>query len=178
MNIFILHTNPRAAARDLCDKHVVKMVLETAQILSAVWHKHVSPETARAMCEARIIYMPTHMKHPCVEWAAATADNYAWLVTHGQELSAEYTKRYGKIHKCHAMLHALAAPPIALQHIKGRTPFVQCMPAEYRRLEANGQPADPVAAYRAYYKGAKAAFATWRHNREPAWWSEANRGYK
>ena len=68
MNIFVVDIDPSKAAQSLCDKHVVKMVLETAQILSTI---SGGP------------YRPTHANHPCVLWAGATKRNYLWLVEHG-----------------------------------------------------------------------------------------------
>ena len=145
MNIFILDRDPALAAQYQCDKHVVKMVLETAQIMSTV-------------CEGP--YKPTHKNHPCVQWAAQNMVNYDWLTRHGMALCKEYTRRYGKTHKCEEV--------IAKCGWYQRTPldqvqFVQCMPAQYRQE-------DPVEAYRAYYRGDKARFATWTNREQPFWW--------
>jgi hypothetical protein len=145
MNIFVLHTNPVAAAEMQCDKHVVKMCLETAQILSTV---------------AGGPYKPTHQNHPCVIWARHNQVNYNWLARHGLALCAEYTARYGKTHKCEAVISSLK------DHFRylpiGYSNFVQCMPDEFKQ-------ADPVEAYRAYYHS-KARFATWKRN-QPFWWN-------
>ena len=128
-----------------CDKHVVKMVLETAQILSTV---SGGP------------YKPTHSKHPCVLWAGANQTHYAWLVCHGLALCTEYTKRYGKRHKCQDVIESLMTPP---EHLPiGIGPFVQCMPDQYKDH-------DPVVAYRKYYHS-KADFAEWRYTPAPYWW--------
>jgi Pyrimidine dimer DNA glycosylase len=143
MNIFVLDTNPVTAAQMQCDKHVIKMCLETAQILSTV-------------CGGP--YKPTHAKHPCTLWAAANRTNFNWLVRHGLALCAEYTARYGKRHKCQAVIESIAPPawlPI------GVSDFVQCMPDEFKDK-------DPVVAYRKYYHS-KAAFATWKTS-PPYWW--------
>ena len=146
MNIFVVDTDPRKAAQSLCDKHVVKMVLETAQILSTV---SGGP------------YRPTHANHPCVIWAGSTRRNYLWLVEHGLELCREYTRRYGKIHKCQVVIESLANPPTEITRV-GLTPFVQCMPEEYRGP-------DVVEAYRRYYHADKSQFATWK-TQPPSWW--------
>jgi len=144
MNIFILDTNPDIAASMQCDKHVVKMVLETAQILSTI-------------CGGP--YKPTHANHPCVQWAQANQTNFKWLRRHGLALSAEYTLRYGKIHKCESVIRS-ARPPSTLPI--GISPFVQCMPDQFKDK-------DPVVAYRKYYHS-KASFATWNKDREPPYW--------
>jgi len=145
MNIFVLDLDPQVAAQMQCDKHVVKMVLETAQILSTV---NGGP------------YKPTHSRHPCVLWAGSHEGNYRWLVAHGQALAQEYFERYGKVHASARVIELLADPRTTLQ--TGATPFVQCMPEEFRAQ-------DPVEAYRAYYHSKE--FAAWNRGRaEPDWW--------
>ena len=130
-----------------CDKHVIKMVLETAQILSTI---SGGP------------YRPTHPHHPCVLWAAASTGNYAWLVEHGLALCEEYTYRYGRTHKSQGVIESLFYPP-AHVHTSPLTPHVQCMPEELRGP-------DPVEAYRRYYRTKQ--FAAWSRNRPaPNWWS-------
>jgi hypothetical protein len=152
MNIFAVDDDPVAAARMLCDRHVVKMTLETAQILCTV---------------AGGPYRPTHRNHPCVLWAAARRSNYRWLARHGLALAAEFTRRYGGVHKSEAVIRRVASRGPK----KGgrRDPFVQTMPKKYRG-------ADAVAAYRRFYRGEKAKFATWRAPaRAPAWWVDGAR---
>ena len=87
MNIFVVDYDPNKSAQDLCDKHVVKMILETAQMLCAAHPIGTAP------------YKATHLKHPCTLWVARSIDNYEWLLTHGYALCREYTARYGKRHK-------------------------------------------------------------------------------
>lgn len=153
MNIFILSTNPVLAAQMQCDKHVVKMILETTQILSTVLG---GP------------YKPTHQNHPCVKWAAETVGNRLWLIDHGIALCDEYTERYEKRHKCADIIESFSE-----QHndhglcddLTTTTPFVQCMPERYRCD-------NPVSAYRAYYHSK--AFAEWNRGRPaPDWWQGA-----
>lgn len=134
----------------LCDRHVVKMVLETAQMLS----------TVEALRGRRGWYKPTHERHPCTLWAAGSDANHSWLVEHGHALALEYTERFGKYHACTEHLAGLV-PGNWSDH----SPFVQAMPEHYR-----GE--NPVLAYRRYYLGEKARFAEWRHSRpEPVWWT-------
>lgn len=144
MNIFVLDEDPLIAAQMLCDKHVVKMALESAQLLSNV---NGGP------------YKLTHVNHPCTLWAATGRYNYDWLVKHGLEICREYTRRYNKEHKSKEVIEALRIPLINLPYIQ--TPFVLCMPDEYK---CN----NPIEAYRKYYKS-KSSFATWKTN-PPNWW--------
>ena len=74
MNIFYLDKNPKLAAKYHCDKHIVKMIIEYAQILSTVHHLYNSPNEI-----LNKIYKKTHINHPCVKWAASNLENYNFL---------------------------------------------------------------------------------------------------
>ena len=93
MNIFFLSLDPAEAARLHCDKHVVKMILESCQLLyCAHWMcGTIMPSNA---------YKKTHPNHPCAKWVRESQANYRWLCRLGLELCGEYTFRYGKHHKC------------------------------------------------------------------------------
>ena len=151
MNIFVLHEDPHMAATMMCDKHVVKMILETAQMMCTVVaaHGHNTP------------YRPTHAKHPCTLWAAQSRANWDWLIEHGMSLCDEYTERYGKVHKSQYVIEWCAMKHIDLPEVP-QTPFAQAMPPQYKNDCA-------VTAYRAYYMGEKARFATWK-TEAPDWW--------
>ena len=151
MNIFVLDENPDIAATMMCDKHIVKMILETAQMMCTVVasYGHATP------------YRPTHAQHPCTIWAGESRANWNWLIDHGMALCEEYTKRYGKIHKSQKVIEWCAMKYIKLPDLP-QTPFAQAMPPQYRNECA-------VKAYRSYYMGEKAAFATWK-TESPDWW--------
>lgn len=151
MNIFAVHVDPARAAEMLCDRHVVKMALETAQLLSTVHHQYGA--SAR--------YKPTHAHHPCTVWSGQSKQNYDWLVQHGLALCHEYTHRYGKRHACESVIEELRSHALAIPDL-GRTAFAQAMPDEYRH-------ADAVTAYRRYYSGAKRNIARWSRREPPAW---------
>lgn len=136
MNIFYLHPDPVVCAELHCDKHVVKMILESAQILCAVHHRHGSWSDN--------MYAPTHVKHPSTLWAGDSASNYAWLWHLAMALCAEYTKRYGKVHKTQALLTQLEQAPLMLADL-GISEPPQCMPDECKADTA-------LDAYRIYYK--------------------------
>ena len=137
MNIFFLDFNPRRAAEYHCDKHVVKMILETAQLLYCV-HWVLHPESIPAGA-----YRKTHPNHPCAIWARESLDNYTWLCELGLELCREYTFRYDKIHKTESHLFWLMKNPPALSRM-GITQIRLAMPDEYKLP-------NPVEAYRKYY---------------------------
>lgn len=152
MNIFVLSTDPVEAAKAQCNEHVLKMIVETAQLLSTAHSREVAP------------YKHTHFNHPCAKWTRESLTNYRWLVQHGFALCAEYTARYEKIHKTQAVLEWLAVNPPDIPDI-GLTPFAVVIkdPAYWR--------SDPVEAYRAYYIGNKKRFACWAPRaKPPQWW--------
>lgn len=154
MNIFVLDTNPHTAAEFQCDKHVVKMVLETAQILSTVHHMYGTDDER--------LYKPTHQHHPCTVWTAQSGKNYDWLYSHFVGLAYEYRHRYYKNHKTWLnLMPVLMHKPDSIPEI-GYTPFALAMPDEYKCD-------DPVESYRAYYRGAKADMLTYRNRNQPYW---------
>jgi hypothetical protein len=154
VNVFAVDRDPVRAARALCDRHVVKMTLETAQILCTA---------ARTRLGRHAPYRATHASHPCVAWAAARRENWAWLVRHGLALADEYERRFGRVHASRAVIERMA--PLAPAPCGGRRqPFAQVMPERYRGPDA-------VVAYRRYYAAEKGRFATWRAPaRAPRWW--------
>lgn len=161
MNIFFLDIDPLACAIYHCDKHVVKMPLETAQILSTVlWQKGL-----------RGIYRETHKNHPVVKWAGASYQNYSYTLDLGFELCFEFKCRYGKEHACLRVIDDCASK---LHEIHSRVPYLftnpaQCMP-DYCKI-----PGDPVEAYRKYYNLEKRSFATWNKGTpKPSWYTGTN----
>ena len=158
MNIFVLHEDPITAAKHHCDKHVVKMILESAQLLCTA-HREFSDDVPENF------YKATHRNHPCAKWVRESKSNYLWVygLLHG--LSAEYTNRYGKVHLTYTKLgDSLAEIPEGIKNYV-QTSFVQCMPDEYKDP-------DPVVAYRNYYRGDKAYMAQWQYSKIPTWWGE------
>jgi hypothetical protein len=141
MNIFFLSLNPTEAARLHCDKHVVKMILETAQLLYTAHWVYESPLPEGA-------YRKTHPNHPSARWVRESLVNYRWLCSLGIALCEEYTYRYGKVHKTEHHLRWLTAnTPTNLVDVGWTLPRL-AMPDEYKDK-------DPVVAYRRYYMGAK-----------------------
>lgn len=160
MNIFVLDERPLMAAQHHCDKHVVKMCLEYTQIICTVLRmKGIDhPE----------LYKRTHEAHPCVVWAAINRQNFDWLCKLTGALFQQFELRYEKMHKSSRVFHlALAlyarASVSLFRNSDKRTPFVKCMPAEYKVLYS-----DAVNCYRLYYILEKRAICRWR-NEKPEW---------
>jgi len=182
MNIFVLDKDPFVSAKYMCDKHVVKMIVETAQMLSTahrVWDgvplnstsasgrkykKYVMPdgEWDNILCKA---VMPNH---PCTAWCIQTTENYKWLFRHGLGLLEEYTARYGKVHKMELLYFNYLSHTPKIQRTwynNDLTEFPQAMPPQYKDP-------DPVTAYRQYYINEKSRFAKWKMGNVPDWYTE------
>lgn len=158
MNIFVLDIDPTEAAIAQCDKHVVKMPLECAQMLSTVHHIYESDRVDE-------VYKPTHRHHPCTVWAATTRSNYYWLYDHFEALSGEYRYRYGNTHQSWFKLREpLRHPPTGLRGV-GLTTFAQAMPDEYKCDDA-------VAAYQSFYRSEKKSFLVYSKRMAPDWLTE------
>ena len=102
MNIFVTDHCPIQSARNLPDKHIVKMPLETCQMLAIIysdWYYGVGKLYKKDGTPYRTQH-GAFRKHPCTMWAAATPYNLAWLIRHGYALCHEYNLRYGKVHTC------------------------------------------------------------------------------
>ena len=155
MNIFMTDPDPTIAAQSLCDRHVVKMVLESAQLLSS----------ARPKAKG---YKPTHLNHPCTQWVSKTDSNYQWLFNHFQALAEEYTYRYAKEHLSWTKLHTVLRPAEKAEKAeKDITPPALAMPDEYKVSDC------PYTNYRNYYRLAKATqtWCKWERNREQPNWA-------
>ena len=143
MNIFYLDKCPNKAARLQYNKHVVKMILESAQMLCTAHHCYGDKYQVE-----NVPYKQAHLNHPSTVWTRRSKSTYMWLYDHMMALGDEYTKRYGKTHlsitKCKDFL---AIPP---RHIQGddwcQPP--QAMPDEYKDKCS-------IQAYWNYYIGEK-----------------------
>lgn len=154
MNIFVLDKNPTIAAMEHCDKHVVKMIVETAQLLCGVhW-----------VIGSKAHYRLTHKNHPCSIWVRECIENYDWLCLLGVNLCYEYTYRYGKVHKTKEIIDWCMINRPNLPSLGSTTEFKLCMPDNYKSECV-------VSSYRAYYIGEKSKFAVWSKRKKPKWFS-------
>ena len=152
MNIFILDKNPTLSTIYHTDKHIVKMPIESTQILCTVLHStNQAPDWS---------YKPTHKSHPCVIWASESLDNWRWLRNYTLLLGEEYTYRYNKPHKSINIAKWLPEPHIPSL---GLTPFAKCVPDEFKHL-------DVVEAYREYFKHYKNHIKQYTKRPIPDWW--------
>lgn len=177
MNIFYIDTDPKQAAQWMVDKHVVKMILESAQLLSTahrildgrmvVGESKTGRKVKRYILDDSrdpVVYSATHVNHPSAVWARASVENYNWLYEHFFALGNEYTYRYGKTHKCFQgdLSYMLASPPHNLKDYD-MTLMPSAMADEYKVSD------DPLTNYRNYYKVGKARMHSWKNRQPPEW---------
>ena len=154
MNIFVLDLDPRKCATYHANCHVVKMVLETAQLLCGVHHMTDSQYV--------IPYKLSHKNHPCSIWSRECIENYTWLCDLGIALCDEYQYRYGKRHKSLDVIEwALFYRP-NLPTYGDITPFALAMPDECKVNSA-------VESYRTYYIMHKKSLGIWKNREQPDW---------
>ena len=144
MNIFYLDSDPVKAAQIQYNKHVVKMILESAQMLCTAHHCYGNAEQ-----KLNVPYKQAHLNHPSTIWARQCKANYRWLYLHMMALGYEYTKRYDKMHasivKCAKFLNI---PPVHIPDGEFCEP-PQAMPDQYK------VPGCSITAYWNYYEGEK-----------------------
>ena len=179
MNIFYLHNNPTECAKLHNNKHVVKMILEYAQLLSTA-HRYLDgtysvgksasgrKKTTYALMDDRdsILYASTHINHPSAIWVRKSPENYLWLANMLIALCEEYTYRYGKTHKverdglCYVLLKNI---PKNIGN-EGWSEPTPAMPDEFK------VPGNSIQAYINYYVGAKKHLANWKKRTIPTWY--------
>lgn len=174
MNIFYLDNNATACAKAHYDKHVVKMILEYAQLLSTAHrlldgtvytektknNRNIKRYSLTSDKEA-VLYKATHINHPSAVWVRESISNYYWLLSLFENLLEEYTYRYGKIHKTGELLEALQDAPKNIPNI-GPTVIPQAMPDECKRENS-------LDAYRNYYLTAKKQMLSYTKRNAPMW---------
>ena len=186
MNIFYLDHDVTKCAEMHNDKHVVKMILEYAQLLSTA-HRYLDgtqsvglsktgrKQTRYVLPDSResLLYFATHINHPSAVWVRQSIGNYYWLSNLLVDLCKEYTYRYGKVHKCERdglvqLLHDCI--PDNMNVIA----FTEPTPAMPDDVKIAG---DSLASYRNYYISNKQHLASWKgkvNSRNIPEWFNAN----
>ena len=183
MNIFHLSIDTKDAARMHLDKHVVKMIIEYAQLMSTA-HRVLDGEeyydktaNGRRIKRWRMsnhvlestLYKASHVNHPSGIWTRETASNYRYLYAMWKELCKEYTYRYGKIHLTQSKLEGLLSKAPKNIPQGAMTEFAQVMPDYCKRDNA-------IEAYRFYYINEKHKFAKWTKREVPYWYEGVKYG--
>ena len=179
INIFYLDKDQYACARDHLDKHVVKMILEYAQLLSTAHRVLDGVVTEGVSTTGRKrksyviddsrenrLYAATHVNHPSAIWVRKSRENYLWLTNMLMILCKEYTHRYGKIHKVErdGLCWLLKNVPTNIG-AEGWSEPTTAMPEDYK------VPGDAITSYRNYYLKDKVRIARWTNRSMPNWFS-------
>ena len=176
MNIFYIHDDPKLCAEWAVDSHCVKMILESAQLLSTAHRvldgvEYIDDGGKRKVKRWRLdddrnvtLYSATHVNHPSAVWARENNNNYNWLWCYLGEHCVEYTYRYGKVHKVEqsGLLYKLISAPSNIP----LAPFTQPPSAMDTKYIISK---DAVTNYRNYYKVGKAHLHKWKNRQPPAW---------
>jgi hypothetical protein len=173
MNIFFLDRDPKIAAQYHCDKHVVKMIVETAQLMSSA-HRVLDGEKVVGLSPSgrkatfwkhptrdETLYKATHINHPSAVWVRSSVPNYIWTTQLFKHLLDEYKTRYNKNHACTRLLDVLSELPHNLPANVFFDPPL-AMP-EHCKLP------NVIDSYRNYYKIEKRYFAKWKNGNIPEW---------
>ena len=176
MNIFFLDRNPEICAQMHCDKHVVKMIIEYAQLMSTA-HRMLDGKETKEKVNGRmlkrwnvdgpkndVLYKASHVNHPSAVWARKSVSNYLWLYNMWAHLLREYTFRYGRKHETEKLLFVLSQHPNNIS-VSGWSDPPPAMPDDCKI------PNDSLVSYRNYYLLKKAHFAKWTKRNIPAWYS-------
>lgn len=151
MNIFVSSVDPAEAARWLDDSRVIKMTLESTQLLSTAYAG---------------LYKPTHVNHPCTKWVKSSQHNAAWLLYHLIALSEEYTSRFHKVHACAQHI----------SHFKALLPQTKTLPTLWVLCPPSVETSDPTGGYRdlliAKWRTAKRP-PRWTNAAPPPWYCPA-----
>lgn len=176
MNIFYLDKDPKTCAEMHVDKHCVKMILETAQLLSTA-HRILDGTETTSISNNRkkriwhlpdireqILYSATHINHPSAVWARESIENYGWLYSLLHYLCKEYTHRYEKVHKCESsgLVKQLSHVP---RHLPNK-PFTEPTPAMPDQYKV---PGNSIQSYHNYYNGEKQRMFAWKKRTPPSW---------
>ena len=152
MNIFFLDFDTKKCAQYHCDKHVVKMILETAQLLCGA-HWVIGNEAP---------YKLSHKNHPCAIWTRTSLSNYLYLCDLGLELCKEYTYRYGKRHKSQDVIEWCLINKPNLHDVDFTSPPL-AMGDEFKIGN------DVIESYRNYYREGKKLIVSWKNRVIPSW---------
>ena len=178
MNIFYLDNDPTTCAQMHNDKHVVKMILEYAQLLSTA-HRVLDgtltdgfsasgrKKKIYVLADSRdaIIYSATHLNHPSAVWVRHSYENYEWLYQLFLAVLKEYTYRYGKLHACEKLVEVLCTVPTNIPKGVGFTEPTPAMPDEVKIVGSS------LASYKNYYINNKAHLASWKKRNIPEWYA-------
>jgi hypothetical protein len=170
MNIFAIDKSPIKSGRQLCDKHCVKQILESFQMLGSAVIRHGAAPEQMPLTSKGTPLKGGYKHHPSTRWAGDTYSNFVWLCSHAIEMSNEYTRRYNKTHACRKGIYHLLNMGQRFIPSGELTPFSVAIADEMECRKIEGfDKLHPVTQYRLYYKLDKSHLATWKQNK-PNWY--------
>lgn len=181
MNIFYLDRTPQLAARALCDQHITKMPLESAQLACTVVHSLATGDDRRlTTLLLSDLYRPSYPTHPCQLWLQHDPANIKWFYYHASELFELFYEHRQRRHASEPVFHTAFACISELRPEWRSATAAHHTPPALAVKDYPRDPADPVGTYRRYYIADKASFATWgiaprSIHRPPAWWPHPQR---
>ena len=183
MNLFYLHEEPKVSATLHCDKHVVKMIIEYAQMLSTAHRmldgtQYTDSSSGRRIQRWRlpnsnmdgVLYKASHINHPSTRWVRENAIQYQYAYDMFTNLCDEYTYRYGKVHMTDTKLRDLLDQLPKNITLGEWSEPPQCMPDDVKTKST-------IEAYHKYYREYKTPFAVWTKRDVPEFMQEGNAGY-
>ena len=175
MNIFHLHDSPQICAQYHNDKHVVKMCVEYAQLLSTshrvldgslYYSKTKNGRKIRRWLlddnREPLLYKASHINHPSNLWTRSTDSNYRFVFDLWDNLCKEYSYRYNREHMSFTKLREVLSNIPDSIHKGPITKYAQAMPDDCKM-------SDSIEAYRTYYRKYKGRFSRWTRRNEPEW---------
>lgn len=180
MNLFVLDSDPVVAAQLQCDKHVVKMIVESAQMLSTThrmldgWSEKRPSRSGKTMINywvhkndnlENVLYKAVHHSHPCTIWTMQSVENYNWHYKHFCALCDEYEYRYGKKHATDILLREVLSTPPDNIDLSDMTKHPLAMKSNPECMFE-----DTVKSYRAFYQTKQDRFnMVWTKRKTPEW---------
>lgn len=172
MNIFVLDSNPQKAARFHCDKHCVKQIVESYQMLGSAVLRHGAQPSEMPLTKAGSPLRGGYPNHPCTRWAGNTQGNFLWLGELALELCLEYSRRYGKTHFCEKGIEKLVGMASKVP-AGGLTDFAVAISKDSSCRSIKGfDSLSVVQQYREYYNIDKSYFAKWSKGSLPHWFKK------
>lgn len=172
MNIFFLSSDTKENSEFYCDKHVVKIITEIAQMLTSAAIRGNIPKSLIPLTKSGNPMKVSHPNHPMTKWVGDDRCNFLKACEIGLSLCEEYTYRYEKTHYNENTIRFYEALVREIPDLKNQDMTIPpvCISPSSRCNTLDGfSNWHYINKYRAYYWMDKREFATWK-NRETPWW--------
>jgi hypothetical protein len=159
MQLFILDYEPCVSAQMMSDCHIIKMCLETAQILSSVRFN-------KGFEHNEIIPKPYNTKHPVIT-AIDNQEKINWLLDYNRAIHSEYVYRFNKHHAYFKLIEFY-------EHLRDNSiKYYDKSKLNFARdfKDFTTTKTDLIESFREYYKMKKSIIKRWKYTKrsEPEW---------